>query len=356
MPTATQCQRPARPDVATASVTGLTDSSGTLTGTTSYDAFGAVRSQTGASLSLGYTGELTDPSTGFVDLRARELDPTLGRFLSADTVQPNAPGSQGYNLYAYVANNPTTWTDPSGYSTNGDAAGAAGTAAAVSVFSLLLFTSLAAACFAFIGCGPFLVAGALFSSTGGLLAVTGLLIAVFAEVACSLNAACYAATQQIGQTIKAYGSAAAAGAWSGGPGDARNAIGALPVIPVVQSVINEYRYFTQRSKQGAQSQEAGATDQGAAGSAVSLYQVPWPANLPKGGEFPYVPPKGYPPGMVEKNRQGNYEDRKGNEWVWDPVKEEWDVQLKGRGHRVKDYRNVAPDGYITHPKQKTPTP
>ena len=66
------------------------------------------------ALSLGYTGELTDPSTGFVDLRARELDPTLGRFLSADTVQPNAPGSQGYNLYAYVANNPTTWTDPSG--------------------------------------------------------------------------------------------------------------------------------------------------------------------------------------------------------------------------------------------------
>ncbi len=82
---------------------------------TSYDVFVAVRSQSGASLSLGYTGQLTDPATGFVDLRARELDPTLGRFLSADTVQPNAPGSQGYNRYAYVANNPTTWVDPSGH-------------------------------------------------------------------------------------------------------------------------------------------------------------------------------------------------------------------------------------------------
>ena len=51
-----------------------------------------------------------------MDLRARELDPTLGRFLSADTVQPNAPVSQGYNLYAYVANNPTSWVDPSGES------------------------------------------------------------------------------------------------------------------------------------------------------------------------------------------------------------------------------------------------
>ncbi|MEZ4614126.1 MAG: RHS repeat-associated core domain-containing protein [Caldilineaceae bacterium] len=40
-------------------------------------------------------------------LRARDLHPSLGRFLSADPVQPNAPGTQGYNRYAYVANNPT---------------------------------------------------------------------------------------------------------------------------------------------------------------------------------------------------------------------------------------------------------
>ncbi|MCB0187996.1 MAG: hypothetical protein KDE31_27200, partial [Caldilineaceae bacterium] len=43
-------------------------------------------------------------------------DPPGRGFLSADPVQPNAPGTQGYNLYAYVANNPTTWVDPSGYS------------------------------------------------------------------------------------------------------------------------------------------------------------------------------------------------------------------------------------------------
>jgi hypothetical protein len=35
--------------------------------------------------------------------------------LSADSVIPNAAGTQGYNLYGYAANNPTTWTDPSGH-------------------------------------------------------------------------------------------------------------------------------------------------------------------------------------------------------------------------------------------------
>jgi hypothetical protein len=39
----------------------------------------------------------------------------LGRFLSPDSVQPDAPGTQGLNLYSYVANNPATNTDPTGH-------------------------------------------------------------------------------------------------------------------------------------------------------------------------------------------------------------------------------------------------
>ena len=66
----------------------------------------------------------------------------------------------------------------------------------------------------------------------------------------------------------AYGSAAVAGAWSGGPGHARNAIGAFPVIPAVQSVINEYRYFTQRSKQHGQVGEDGSAAQQAGQSSA----------------------------------------------------------------------------------------
>jgi hypothetical protein len=40
----------------------------------------------------------------------------VGRFLSRDSVQPNAQGTQGYDPYAYVANNPVSRTDPSGHS------------------------------------------------------------------------------------------------------------------------------------------------------------------------------------------------------------------------------------------------
>jgi RHS repeat-associated protein len=46
---------------------------------------------------------------------ARNYDPATGRFTARDIVQPNADGTQGYNRYAYVANNPCLLTDPSGH-------------------------------------------------------------------------------------------------------------------------------------------------------------------------------------------------------------------------------------------------
>jgi RHS repeat-associated protein len=97
------------------SVRGITDNSGALVASADYDAFGAVRSSSGTQGTFAFSGEQSDPTTGFLYLRARYFDPATGRFNAADTVQPNAPGTQGWNLYAYVANNPTTWTDPSGH-------------------------------------------------------------------------------------------------------------------------------------------------------------------------------------------------------------------------------------------------
>jgi RHS repeat-associated protein len=98
------------------SVRGAVGVAGTLAGSSDYDVFGAARNTSGQQpgVGVGYIGEQTDAETGFEYLHARDYNPLSGRFLSADSVQPNAPGTQGYNRYAYVQNNPTTWADPSG--------------------------------------------------------------------------------------------------------------------------------------------------------------------------------------------------------------------------------------------------
>ncbi|HEX7917057.1 FG-GAP-like repeat-containing protein [Rudaea sp.] len=62
----------------------------------------------------GFTGQEGVEAMGIVHFNGRIYDPQLGRMLQADPVQN--PGSQGLNRYSYVANNPLTLTDPSGYS------------------------------------------------------------------------------------------------------------------------------------------------------------------------------------------------------------------------------------------------
>jgi len=90
------------------STTGLTDGSGNNPVSYSYDAFGAIRTQSGSSPnSWLFTGEQRDADSSLYYLRARYYDPAIGRFLSQD---PLAAG----NLYAYVGNNPVNWVDPSG--------------------------------------------------------------------------------------------------------------------------------------------------------------------------------------------------------------------------------------------------
>jgi RHS repeat-associated protein len=96
------------------SIQTLTGAAGNVTGSTAYDAFGNTRSHTGEATIFGYAGQQTDP-TGLQYLRARYLDPSIGRFISPDSIQPSGPGTQGYNRCAYVQNDPTTFTDPSGH-------------------------------------------------------------------------------------------------------------------------------------------------------------------------------------------------------------------------------------------------
>jgi RHS repeat-associated protein len=176
-----------------------------------------VRSQTGASLPLGFTGELTDPTTGFLDLRARDLDPALGRFLSRDSVRPNAPGSQGYNPYAYVANNPATWADPSGQSI-GPAA------------SELLY--LLQAAFRIRQYATTIIEGITLLDVGSpLQKIGGALDLAFTAVACAIDAPCRALAEFSAKAIDTYGSRAPAGPWTIPIQSMRFAVHHFPTIP-----------------------------------------------------------------------------------------------------------------------------
>ena len=93
------------------STRALTDSAGAVTDTYSYDAYGAVRAQTGVTNNdFRFTGEQADDNAnrGLYYLRARHYDPALGRFLTKDPLP--LP-----NRYAYVLGNPTNLVDPFGF-------------------------------------------------------------------------------------------------------------------------------------------------------------------------------------------------------------------------------------------------
>ena len=94
------------------SVLGEVDLNGNLTATRSYDVYGAKRTTGGTqSTNHGFVGSLGHPSedsTGMIYMRARYMDPAVGRFVSQDHRH------QGGNWFAYVNNSPTAMRDASG--------------------------------------------------------------------------------------------------------------------------------------------------------------------------------------------------------------------------------------------------
>jgi len=92
------------------SVRGTVSSSGALTASTSYDAWGNPTAPGGltGSTPVGYAGAYTDP-TGLIYLMHRYYDPGTGQFISLDP----AIGLT-HEPYGYAGGNPVNATDPTG--------------------------------------------------------------------------------------------------------------------------------------------------------------------------------------------------------------------------------------------------
>jgi RHS repeat-associated protein len=93
------------------SVTHVTDENSVLN-KYEYDAFGNTTTcEEKVHNPFRYRGQQFDAITNQYYLRARYYNPVIGRFTQEDTYH-----GDGLNLYAYCANNPVKYYDPSGYS------------------------------------------------------------------------------------------------------------------------------------------------------------------------------------------------------------------------------------------------
>lgn len=95
------------------SVTSLSNSSGALANTYTYDSFGNLTASTGTlTNSLRYNAREFDSETGLYFYRARYYDFSAGHFISEDPIGLN----DGINEYVYVKNDPPNLLDPTGWS------------------------------------------------------------------------------------------------------------------------------------------------------------------------------------------------------------------------------------------------
>ncbi len=95
------------------STVGLTDSTGVVLSSASYDSFGNPTGN--LTTRYQYTGREYDPLTGLHFYRARWYDANLGRFILED---PIGFGGGDINWYGYVKNGPLRFKDPLGLQTS----------------------------------------------------------------------------------------------------------------------------------------------------------------------------------------------------------------------------------------------
>ncbi len=104
------------------SISAITDATGNLIESLSYDAWGRRRNPsdwtdynvTSTLFDRGFTGHEHLPQFGLINMNGRVYDPFLARFLSPDPFVQAPSYTQNYNRYSYAWNNPLKYTDPDG--------------------------------------------------------------------------------------------------------------------------------------------------------------------------------------------------------------------------------------------------
>jgi|GEM_PF-2723744 len=96
------------------SVANITDSAGNITASYTYDTFGTPNVAGTTTNPYSYNAERIDRTTRLQYLRARYLDPSVGRFISQDTYLGEVLRPLSQNQYIYAHNDPMNYIDPSG--------------------------------------------------------------------------------------------------------------------------------------------------------------------------------------------------------------------------------------------------
>ena len=106
------------------SAIALTDTTGAITDTYSYAAYGEQLARTGTTdqpfLYNGRDGVMTDGTTGLYYMRARYYNPPIKRFINMDTLLGGIDDGQTLNRYAFVKGRVVDSVDPLGLSADSD--------------------------------------------------------------------------------------------------------------------------------------------------------------------------------------------------------------------------------------------
>jgi RHS repeat-associated protein len=97
------------------SVRQLTNSTGAITDSYDYDAFGNLIDSAGSTPNnYLFAGEQYDPALGLYYNRARYLNTTTGRFWTMDSYEPFGGDPRALHKYLYASSDPMNRVDPSG--------------------------------------------------------------------------------------------------------------------------------------------------------------------------------------------------------------------------------------------------